>query len=311
MKAKLFINLLAATIAVVCQAQAQSPKVTPVPVTVDNFIRAESDLYAANLEKTSGLGKLEHRREPASIDNQTVIRLNRDTLYSSGVFDLDAGPVTITLPNAGKRFMSLQAVSEDHYARTFYGSEPRTFTRENVGTRYLVAGIRTLVDPADPEDLRKVHALQDAIKVSQKNRGEFQLPEWDAVSQKKVREALLSLASTLPDFSRAFGTKEQVDPIRHLIGTAAGWGGNADKDATYLNVTPTGNDAPSSTSLASKTCRSTRSGRSASTTRPGILRRTRRTATRSTVSPQRKATTARSRSSSATAMERSRTASRS
>jgi hypothetical protein len=242
MKAKLFINLLAATIAVVCQAQAQSPKVTPVPVTVDNFIRAESDLYAANLEKTSGLGKLEHRREPASIDNQTVIRLNRDTLYSSGVFDLDAGPVTITLPNAGKRFMSLQAVSEDHYARTFYGSEPRTFTRENVGTRYLVAGIRTLVDPADPEDLRKVHALQDAIKVSQKNRGEFQLPEWDAVSQKKVREALLSLASTLPDFSRAFGTKEQVDPIRHLIGTAAGWGGNADKDATYLNVTPTGND---------------------------------------------------------------------
>jgi hypothetical protein len=33
-----------------------------------------------------------------------------------------------------------------------------------------------------------------------------------------------------------------VDPVRHLIGTAAGWGGNPDKDATYLNITPAKND---------------------------------------------------------------------
>ena len=56
-----------------------------IPVTVDNFIRAESDLYFAGILKDSGaIGKFLHRREPARIDNQTVIRLNRDTLYSSG-----------------------------------------------------------------------------------------------------------------------------------------------------------------------------------------------------------------------------------
>ena len=49
---------------------------------------------------------------PKGIDNQTVVRLNRDTLYSSAVLDLDAGPVTITLPDAGKRFMSMQVTSE-------------------------------------------------------------------------------------------------------------------------------------------------------------------------------------------------------
>jgi hypothetical protein len=27
--------------------------------------------------------------------------------------DLDAGPVTITLPDAGKRFMSMQVINED------------------------------------------------------------------------------------------------------------------------------------------------------------------------------------------------------
>jgi len=44
------------------------------------------------------------------------------------------------------------------------------------------------------------------------------------------------------DFKKAFGTKAEVDPIRHLIGTALGRGGNPDKDATYLNVTPSKND---------------------------------------------------------------------
>jgi hypothetical protein len=44
-----------------------------------------------------------------------VIRMNRDTLYSLSVFDLDAGPVTVTLPNSGQRFMSMQVIDEDHY----------------------------------------------------------------------------------------------------------------------------------------------------------------------------------------------------
>src|SRR5882672_5152408 len=84
----------------------------PVPVTVDNFIRAESDLYFSNMVKDGSFCKFTHRREPAAIDNQTVIRLNRDTLYSAAVFDLDAGPVTITLPDAGKRFMSLMVINQ-------------------------------------------------------------------------------------------------------------------------------------------------------------------------------------------------------
>jgi hypothetical protein len=68
------------------------------------------------------------------------------------------------------------------------------------------------------------------------------VPNWDPTSQKKVRDALLVLASTIADFKNAFGAKGDVDPIRHLIVTAAGWGGNPGKDATYLAVTPAKND---------------------------------------------------------------------
>jgi hypothetical protein len=196
-----------------------------------------------NVVKDGAFGKFLHRREPATIDNQTVIRLNRDTLYSSAVFDLDAGPVTLTMPNAGKRFMSLMVINQDHYAQSVtYSAGPHIFTKEKVGTRYMVVAARTLVDPTDPEDVKKVHALQDAIKVSQKGMGSFDIPNWDEASQKKVRDALLVLSTTIPDFKKAFGTKAEVDPVRHLIGSAAAWGGNPDKDATYLNITPARND---------------------------------------------------------------------
>lgn len=248
MKAKLTICALAMALAAISTAStpssAEQQAGTTVPVTIDSFARAESDMYFGGLIKDSGgIGKFSHQREPARIDNQTVIRLNRDTLYSSAVFDLDAGPVTLTMPDAGKRFMSLMIVNEDHYVpAVFYGADSHTLTREQIGTRYFMAAVRTLVDPADQKDLQQVHALQDAIKVSQKEPGKFEAPNWDQASQKKIRDALLVLAEFTGGFSNAFGAKGQVDPVRHLIGTAAGWGGNPDKDASYLSVTPPKND---------------------------------------------------------------------
>ncbi len=214
-----------------------------VPVTVDNFARAESDLYMGRTVNDVGLGKFMHVRTPTEIDKQMVIRMNRDTLYSSAVFDLDAGPVTITMPDAGKRFMSMQVISEDHYVpAVFYGPGSHTLNRDQVGTRYVMVAVRTLVDPADPKDLDQVHALQDAIKSEQTSSGKFGIPDWDQVSQKQVRDALLLLAAHTGGFKNAFGAKGQVDPVRHLIGTAAGWGGNPDRDATYLSYDPPKND---------------------------------------------------------------------
>jgi hypothetical protein len=246
MRRRLAICLLAVAFAGTgaVAAELPSPSDSPIPVTVDNFPRAESDLYIGNSVKEGGLGKFHHRRAPAEIEHQLVIRMNRDTLYSSGVFDLDAGSVTITLPDADKRFMSLQVVSQDHYVPVVvYAPSEVTLTKEKVGTRYMVAAVRTLVDPSDPKDLEQVHALQDAIKLSQPGGpGTFEVPKWDQASQKRIRDALLVLGASTSGFKHAFGTKEEVDPIAHLIGTAMGWGGNPEKDAIYLGATPAKND---------------------------------------------------------------------
>ncbi len=226
-----------------------------IPVTVDTFARAESDLYFSTIAlKEGGFGKFEHHREVSPIDDQNVIRLNRDTLYSAAVFDLDAGPVTITLPDAGGRFMSLQIISEDHYTLpTLYEPGRHTITREQVGTRYVLVGVRTLVDPNDPADIARVHALQDGLLVDQPGgSGSFETPAWDPSSQKTIRDALITLAATVADTSGTFGVKSQVDPIRHLIGTASAWGGNSAKDALYLNVVPAANDGKTAYRLSVK-----------------------------------------------------------
>lgn len=224
-------------------ASAQSGGPKPVPVTADNFTRAESDMYFGVFVKRSGVGQFYHYREVPSIELASV-RPNRDTLYSEAVFDLDAGPVTVTLPDAGSRFMSMLVINEDHYAQdVVYGAGDYTYTREQIGTRYVFTGVRTLVNPSDPQDIQQVRTLQDEIKVKQPGGlGRFEVPSWDEVSQKKVREALLVLNTTLPDLRRAGGRRDEVDPVRHLIATASGWGLNPDKDAIYLNVTPSKND---------------------------------------------------------------------
>lgn len=245
MKMLLILCASALASAAISAAQTQSPAGGSVPVTADNFVRAETDLYFGGvLKDAGGIGKFFHNREPTPIDRQTVIRMNRDTLYSGAIFDLDAGPVTITLPDAGKRFMSMQIINEDQYTpMVVYRPGPVTLTRDKIGTRYVVAAIRTLVDPNDPRDVGQVHALQDAIKVNQKNPGKFEVPNWDQASQKKVRDALLVLGATLPDSKGMFGIKGQVDPVRRLIGSAMAWGGNPEKDATYLTITPPNNDS--------------------------------------------------------------------
>ena len=214
-----------------------------VPVTVSNFVRAETDYYFGQTVMQDGFG-LSHTRQMVPIDKQDVVRMNRDTLYSSRVFDLKASPLTIILPDVGKRFMSMQVISEDHYTvEVVYAPGPHVYTEDIVGTRYVFAIIRIFADARNPDDIKVANALQDAIKVEQPSVGKFEVPSWDPDSQKKIRDALSVLGTMLGDMPGAmFGSESEVNPISHLIGTAIGWGGNPTKAAVYLEAYPKAND---------------------------------------------------------------------
>jgi hypothetical protein len=160
-----------------------------IPVTIKNYIRAESDVqFKGYAEKAGGTGKLLHLREPYSVEHQTTIRGNRDTLYSAAVFDL-ISPVTIIKPNSPNRFQSLLVISQDHYMPVLkHGGGEVTLTMDSVGTRYAMALFRTFADPNDPADMKAAHALQDAIQIKQASPGKLELPDWDRTSFEQTRK---------------------------------------------------------------------------------------------------------------------------
>ena len=84
-------------------------------VNVDNFVRAETArMFEGTLAHSGGINRWVHLREPVPLDRQTVIRMNRDTLYSAAVVDISRG-ATLTIPDIGERYMSVMVVNEDHF----------------------------------------------------------------------------------------------------------------------------------------------------------------------------------------------------
>ncbi|QDT45686.1 hypothetical protein Pan241w_58130 [Gimesia alba] len=212
-------------------------------VNILNYVRAESDMqFKGYADKAGGVGKLMNFREVYSVKNQTTIRGNRDTLYSFGVYDL-ASPVTIIKPESPDRFQSLLVIDQDEYNPVLKnGAGKVTLTIDNVGTRYVMVVFRTFCDPDSLEDMKKAHALQDAIKVQQAAAGKLELPDWDMDSLVATRQILNQLVSKLDGLPNAFGQRGEVDPTQHLLGAAFGWGGNPQRGAMYFNVTPKKND---------------------------------------------------------------------
>lgn len=210
-----------------------------IKVSVDNFVRAESDrMFAAIVAQAGGVGKWAHGFVPTPIDQQNIIRMNRDTLYSAIVVDISQG-ATLTVPDVGDRYVSVMVVNQDHYINdVFHDPGEYTLTTEKFDTDFVMLAARILVDPEDPKDVAVVNDLQRAFSVTAASESPFVMPDYDTASFNATRTALLELAKGLGGLEHCFGSREEVDPVRHLVGTAVGWGGLPEREAYYINVSP-------------------------------------------------------------------------
>ncbi len=209
-----------------------------MPVNVDNFVRAETNRMMSSIAQPVGINGWLHFRAPTPLDEQVVIRMNRDTLYSACVADISHG-ATLTIPDSAGRYLSVMIVNQDHYINKVF-HEPGTYelTTDGFDTPYVLVAARILVDAADPADIAVVNALQDEFQLSAGAAAPLVMPDYDTASFDATRDALLELMKGLEGFEHAFGTNDEVEPVRHLIGTAAGWGGLPEREAFYLNVDP-------------------------------------------------------------------------
>ena len=206
-------------------------------VTYQNYANAQSSMQMNDYQKLAeGVNKWFHIKTPTSIDLQPTIRMNRDTLYSIAVVNVSKG-TTVTLPDAGKRYMSLMPVNEFGYTNfVYYGKGEYKLSAETVGSDYAIILIRTLVDANDPKDIEAVNKLQDSFKVTAEAKDIYKMPKWDMASYTKVFNMLVALFALEDNTDGMFGTKETVDPIGLLLGAAGGFGGLPSKDAQYFNI---------------------------------------------------------------------------
>lgn len=208
-------------------------------VNADNFVTAETARMFHDLQRDAGgVNRFSHNRAPAAIDKQTVIRLNRDTLYSFAVVDVAQG-ATLSIPEHGDRYLSAMIVNASHHILdTFHDPGEYELHADRYGSSHVTIGVRTLVDPNDHADIAAVAQIQDGLSIDAASAHPFTLEEYDATSFDETRSALLALASRLTGFDRMFGTPAETEPVHHLIGTAAGWGGLPTREATYFGANP-------------------------------------------------------------------------
>jgi hypothetical protein len=150
------------------------------------------------------------------------------------VADISQGAV-LTVPEAGGRYLSVMVVNLDHYINgIFHDSGRYELTVERFDTPYVVVAARILVNTSDPRDVQAVAAIQDGLAIEARSARPFEPTDFDAGSLDTVRAQLLEQAAGGLMATRMFGRREDVDPERHRIGTAAGWGGLPESEATYI-----------------------------------------------------------------------------
>jgi hypothetical protein len=205
------------------------------PVTTENFVRAETDRYFASFAKDAGgVNRWKHSRGVAPVEHQPVIRMNRDTLYSFAIVDISEGG-TVTLPDAGDRYVSAMVVNQDHYVNeVLHEPGPHELTIDRFDTPYVVVAVRTLVDASDPADVAAANAIQDRLRIEAASARPFEPTDYDAGSLDTVRKELLARASGGLNTQGMFGRREDVDAEKHLEGTASGWGGLPQAEASYI-----------------------------------------------------------------------------
>jgi hypothetical protein len=157
-------------------------------VTPETYIRAEQDFAFSRFQFLAGsdVNRFYYIRKPTPLDAQTVVRMNRDTLYAGAVVDTREG-ASISIPEfPDDRYFSVYVVDNDHYASgVFYEPGVHTIPAD---TRYVSVIMRIQVfDPKDEAEIKLVNQLQNQFAINAKSHELFPEPEWDQATMLALR----------------------------------------------------------------------------------------------------------------------------
>ncbi|SFS83690.1 Protein of unknown function [Zhouia amylolytica] len=210
----------------------------PVIVTPETFIRAETDRAFMEMIKNAGqTNKFFHFRQPTPLDKQTVIRMNRDVLYSGGVFDASDG-LDITFPEMpDDRYASIFIIDNDHYVQDLIYQPGQYKIEGNTDFLYIIIRLQVF-DAGDNEEIALLNDLQDKFIVKSISSQEFPEFKWNLESLDSLRAVYNEESAKYSSWEGMMGKRGAVNEKTRHIAAAAAWGLLPEEAATYLNYKP-------------------------------------------------------------------------
>lgn len=219
-----------------------------VVVTDKNFIHADSiRAYLKELGKTKGkVNVIRPMRDFANTDNQDVIRMNSDTLYTRMILDVKGGATVSTKAYDG--FQNIMVLDPNHSEiKTLMGAGTVNID-ESMLTEghhaYIIVRTGMLRDLPEKEMFAAAHKAQDNISITY-NSSEPYVPavNFDFTTLDKIKYKILSDFAKNPQkdvIKNGFGTVKTRDPEAAKVVIAIGWGGLSGTNAVYSSFTVSG-----------------------------------------------------------------------
>jgi len=232
--AKTFISTFI-TVSFILGVASVKAEETSILVNADNYAAAEAAFqFEGMFNRSGGVNKLTHVRQPIPLDSQRNMQMNRDTIYSAALIDISQG-ASVTWPDGGDRYMSIAIINEDNYTTAIYhNGEAIKLSMAAHGTAFVALIARVLVDANNPQDIKAANALQDQIQITAGSARDYQRANYDVDSRSTTRELFRALGAGLGDGSFCNGKESEVKETRHKICAAIGWGGLPTYEVVYV-----------------------------------------------------------------------------
>jgi hypothetical protein len=218
-----------------------------VVITNENFIHADSArAYLKEIELGGKVNTIRPIRVMANTDNQDIIRMNSDTLYTKMILDVKGGATVTTKEYGGyQNILVLDPNHSEIKTLTGYGTVTIDETMLTEGHHaYVIVRTGLIKDLPKKEQYDKAHKAQDKISITYKSSEPF-VPavKYDFATLEKVKYKIFEDFALHPKkdtVKNGFGTLASRDPESARTVVAVGWGGLSGTNAVYSAFTATG-----------------------------------------------------------------------
>lgn len=242
LKKSVFGMMLVATLALVSTA---SIKAEGVVITPKNFIHADSTrAFFKEIDQSKGkVNVVRPVRSLTNADNQDVIRMNRDTLYTRVILDVKGGATISTKEYAG--YQNINVIDINHSQISSLTGSGTLEVDESMLTEgqhvYVIVRTGLLRDLPEKEMMAKARKAQDDVSITFKSSKpfapsvEYDFSTLDTVKYKILKE--FALAPQKDVAKDGLGTVKERDPDKARVIVAIGWGALAGQEAVYAPFT--------------------------------------------------------------------------